>query len=184
MRLLRFKNEQDSTGELFDVSRPIVLHKGDIVAFEIENMSTSSAYVTVLFVDSAYGIQPMFPDKSVLDGLIAPRTKSKKSKLVVAKSQVTAETTGWEHIIVVGVDTTNGPQDFSFLSQTSIPKVRGEQENDALGSPLGQLLRHLNYRDTETSRGLITCNELAHFGFATISWQVEPSGRAAKKLEK
>ena len=161
--MLRYESPADLTGR---VTTDFRFEEGDIIGFEIANRSRVDAYITVLFVDSGYGVSCLFPEGPWMDNLVG-HGKTVRTK----RSLVNTETTGLEHIVVIGVEARGEPIDFSYLEQATIA-VRGESDrgDGGMDSPLGQLLPYLHY---PVRRRGNTPLEMSNYGFDTFSWWVE-----------
>ncbi|MDJ0908271.1 MAG: caspase family protein [Woeseiaceae bacterium] len=129
-------------------TRP-VLRPGDYVRFRIENRSNRAQDVTVLFIDSRWGIESYYPMGS--GGL--NRIEAGGSQYIgnaVGGFPVTVETTGMERMLMIAVPARGGdPVNFSGLEQPTLAATRD------LGaeSEFGNLLEQAGFRGGQT-RGL------------------------------
>ncbi len=100
----------------------LILVPGDMIRLKFENRGRTSLDATVLFIDSRYGIHPVYPIGGQLNRLMPGDRHS-------IKGTITADTTGIERMLVIAVRTLDGmaPVDFTYLAQSSLPEtVRGE----------------------------------------------------------
>lgn len=94
------------------------LYDGNIIEVTIRNNSKSAVDVTALYVDSGYGISPIFPTEIGATNRIQPKSQSVK----IIKSKVSTATLGNESLIIIAVEAKTNTQrsDFSFLAQPSL----------------------------------------------------------------
>ncbi|WP_182866716.1 caspase family protein [Rhodopirellula sp. JC639] len=170
LSLLKFNDSNDDRGEAVQEHAPIVLREDELVAFEISNLGATPADVTLLFVDSGYGITNLFPRGSVLDNRLSPG-KSRRTQ----RFPVDTTTTGIEYVVAIAVQAGGEPVAFSFLEQSTIEQVGNHQTRRGGESPLGLLLRRAQFRQGET-RGLVM-DEFEKHQFTSISWTVAESAR-------
>ena len=132
--------------------------------------------MTLLFVDSAYAIQAIFPE---LDEKVDNRLPPGGSH-ATDSWQVTGDTVGLEHLVLIAVEG-SGPQvDFSSLAQPEVGRARGARTRggrSALDTPLGKLFEHALFRSGGTRGAPVSDNNLVR----ALAWQVEPAGKAADK---
>jgi len=169
--MLRFADQSDREGKAVPRAGPITLHEGDVIAFQTTNRGRRPVDTTMLFIDSGLGIETLLPSGSVPNNRL-PVGESVRT----ARSRVNIETTGWEHVVVIAIESRGFPIDFTFLEQPTIEDVRGQltpRSQAALETPLGRLLLHAQYHVGDT-RGL-TWLEFDDYGFDIISWFVVAS---------
>lgn len=118
-------------------TRP-VLTPGDYVRFRIENRSNRAQDVTVLFVDSRWGIASFYPMRS---GDVN-RIEAGGSQYIgnaVGGFPVTADTTGLERMLMIAVPARSGDMvNYSRLAQPTLTATRALGEESELGSLLEQ----------------------------------------------
>jgi hypothetical protein len=123
-----------------------VLHDGETISFRVTNRSKCAADVTLLFVDSCFGISAVFPEPGTIDdNRLLP-----KQVIVTPKMEVNADTVGPEQLVVIAVRSAIERQDFTALAQESLGQMRGAP---AMQSPLGELLATAMFNQG-TTRGL------------------------------
>lgn len=123
-----------------------VLRDGETVAFRVTNRSKCEADVTLLFVDSCFGISAIFPEPGTIDD----NRLQPGQALTTPKLAVNTETVGPEQLIVIAVRSSVQRQDFTALAQESLGQMRG---TPAMQSPLGELLATAMFGQG-TTRGL------------------------------
>jgi hypothetical protein len=156
VELLRFKDSKDSTGEVQQEGRGIQLRSGDQIAFKITNISArTQAYVTLLFIDSGFGVASLYPGEGEIVEKLAPGRSLQTDKL-----KVNSKTVGKEQLVAIAVKATGLPTDFSWLSQETLERARGvalargpEQPKSNLANLLEQAL-FTNTSGRSGTRGL------------------------------
>ncbi len=165
VELLRFEPGDPEGKPVTHGPQGRVLRHGDEIAFRIQNQSPVSIDVTLLFVDSAYGIYALFPEPGTVDDNRLPPGV----ELVTPKLEVTSDTSGLEQVVALAVRSTRDRVSFGCLEQPSIETTRGDA---ALSSPLGELLKTMVYGEGET-RGLRRSASGDH-ATRLISWTTVP----------
>jgi hypothetical protein len=144
----------------------------------IENRESVAVDVTLLYVDSQYGITAIFPEAGE-QNRIPPKTSRS-----IGPGKVTSDTMGLEHIILLAAPShaEQLPADFSFLGQPALQEVvvRGLPPKDARSrggsqSALEQLLATA-LEGGGTSRGVWT-KQSGHYSIRGISFQVTPKAK-------
>lgn len=158
--------------ETYPPTRTPVFYEGDEVAFEVMNLGATPFDLTVLFVDDAFGITPLFP---ATPGEI---NRLEANGRYVLRTEINAETVGLERLLVIAVEAEpNAPTaEFTFLAQESLPRTRGKKD---AASPEGRdadvesLFRHAGF-NAPLARGLTpkkAASERA--GMQMFSWYTE-----------
>jgi Caspase domain len=166
VQLLKLKDKNhpgEPLGEL-------VLKSGDRVGLRIKNQDRDPVDVTVLFIDSGFGISTFFPRAAGIEN----RLKASDPPLEL-RAKITASTVGMEHVLIIGTrpKPNTDPTDFSFLSQPTIERARSSSEcGGALDSALGKLFQHAVFQ-TGSTRGLAG-DEVQGTFLKLYSWRVEP----------
>jgi hypothetical protein len=170
LEMLRFADRRDAEGEVIEFSQGATgLRPGDVVGFRVKNQGRSAVDVTLLFLDSGYGITSFFPRAgTVTDNRIGPR-----HSFVSSRARITADTTGTERMIVIAVKGQGPPTDFSWLEQPTINQARaaGAKRAGTSRSPLAALIEQAAFAAGPT-RGLTRVEEEQHC-IRAISWHVE-----------
>jgi Caspase domain len=151
------------------------LYDGDRVQFKLTNTGKVPVDVTLLYVDSRFGISALFP--STENNRIRPGVT-----IVTPSETVRSTTTGREHVVVLAVKSEGlQPVDFVSLAQKNVDEARRDEKKrgkSALGSPLGRLLRSAVYRDGTTRA--MGRSEVANYAAELIPVQIEPGKRPEK----
>ena len=147
------------------------LNDGEQVMLEITNSGSEMIDFSVLFIDSRFGITPLFPAPGVIaDNRIEPHQSYSLGPL-----QVESTSLGLEHLLVIATKAEGQPLDFSWLGQESLVAAQnaarggiGNNQND----PLGELLRvalfsKQNVRGMKMADAEGTC-------MRSLSWQTTP----------
>lgn len=152
--------------------RGLAFEAGDTIGFRVSNRGRAAVDVSLLFVDSGYGISSYFPpagqetDNRLLGG----------KSLITPRARINAKTIGLEHLVVIAVKvkTDEPPSDFSFLAQPTLElaaKNRGAKD-PSFSSPLGELFQSGLYR-TGTTRGM-SAETMNEYDMQVISWRSQP----------
>ena len=138
VRLLKLKDKNSPGEPLGD----LVLRPGNRIGLRIKNLAPEPTDVTVLFIDSGFGISTFFPRAAGIDN----RLKSTDPALEL-RATVTAKTVGMEHLLIIGTrpKPNADPSDFSFLSQPTIERARS-------AGPGGSAARHGTRQAVSTRR--------------------------------
>jgi hypothetical protein len=144
------------------------LCSGDTIAFRMKNPCGHPIDVTLLFVDSGYGIQALFPETGTVDdNRLFPGQERTTPKVTV-----TADTVGSEQLVVIAVKASLERVDFSCLQQSALERTRSTR---ALGqSPLGELLVEAMFAADGATRGLKRAGVPNHHTLV-IPWQTLPA---------
>jgi len=168
VEMVRYPSEASSAFKVVTPGGGDVIREGDIVQFRVHNRGPEAVDVTLLFIDSAYGIDAYLPrpgfrgDNRIPPGKMLPSPRARVTK-----------TEGTEHMIVIAVRAVaqQQPVDFSCLAQPSLELARGTRgANRSLESPLGKLLQSSLFAQGRT-RGLDT-RVIDNHVVRRISWRV------------
>ncbi len=166
VKLIRFEKGGDAKGKPVEHgAQGRVLHSGEEIAFEIQNTGLSSLDVSLLFIDSRFGITAIFPERGTIDNNRIPPGAT----IVTPRLEVTIDTAGPEQVVALGVRSANNRVDFTCLEQASLERTRG---TPALDTPLGELLKGAMYHEGET-RGLSPSRATDHTT-KLITWWTLP----------
>ena len=146
------------------------LGDGDLVALRITNLGRFDADVSVLFVDSRFGINALFPRP----GLVADNRIPPEQTLTVGPLQVDATTVGLENLVVIASRGEGQPLDWSWLAQPALDVTaqRSAAVNHSLQTPAGELLQLGMFRRGGT-RGLKVA-AASEMDLKVISWTTAP----------
>jgi hypothetical protein len=158
IRVLLSRAHDTETQPLLDGALPKLL-TDDVLQFTMHNQGTKPADVTLLFLDSQYGITAMYPEAGRLNR-IAPGGNDS------VKIQIDADTVGVERMlaIVVAAEPNQPNTDFSFLQQDTLPRSRGG------ATPLQQLFETAAFGGS-TTRGLARMIDIGQARMRLFSWQ-------------
>ncbi len=177
LTLLKLRSKEDREGTPVKwKDRGAVLAAGDWIAFRVQNGSRFAVDVSLLFVDSGFGIEPVFPRP----GIAADNRLQPGQSYRTGAFRVNAKTVGLEHVTLIAVRAAGQQLDFTCLAQPSLERAvaRGGDEN-GLRSPLGKLLTSALYGQG-TTRGL-DMEEIDNHALRLLSWYVEPADAKGKK---
>ncbi len=171
VEMLKYTDLEDKVGHpLVPATSCTELRQGDSIGFRLANSGRDPVDVTLLLVDSEYGIAPVFPTQFGLDNRLQP------GESLIRRFRVTVSLPGPEHLIVIAAKAKINavPCDFSFLGQSSIERARSAADRsrgagETLTSGFGQLLLDARY-NSSGRRGLETV-ELGRYELSTLSWR-------------
>jgi len=167
IELIRYENDQDRTGApVPNEGGGRVLHTGDRIAFRLRNTGKTTADVTLLFIDSQYGITALFPRRDAeSDSRLA-----RNAEVTTWRMTVTDDTVGLEQVVALAVQASTPRVDFRYLEQPSlqIAQTRGGGQGD---SPLQQLLNRAMYGQG-TTRGLGD-SDIGRHAIRMLTWRTE-----------
>jgi hypothetical protein len=159
------------------------LRQCDEVDIQIRNVSDAPIDVTVLYIDSAYGVTSLYPKDMDEGNRIVPNGVKRlpiEIRTLDAKGRTT--TTGTERAIFLAVRARTGyqMQSFRFLEQPSLPVAK----SDALqrrGLEAGSLTELLEQAVYEPTRGAPTVlqNQIADSAISVVDWTILPEPAAA-----
>ena len=141
---------------------------GDIVGFRVRNIGREPIDVTLLFIDSNFGITAFFPQPG-----FGGDARLEAGKEFLSRKARATPSNGTEHMLVIAVrsEPQRIPIDFTCLCQPSIEKAeatRGAQQG--LDSPLGKLFQNAVFARGGT-RGLDSTSVDTH-AIRLLSWKV------------
>lgn len=166
VKLIRFEKRGDAKGKPVEHgAQGRLLRSGEEIAFEIRNTGLTSIDVSLLFVDSRFGITAIFPERGTIDNNRIPPGGT----VMTPRLEVTIDTAGPEQVVALGVRSTTNRVDFTCLEQVSLERTRGLP---ALDTPLGELLRGAMDHDGDT-RGLSRSRSSDH-ATKLITWWTLP----------
>jgi hypothetical protein len=121
LQLLKYETETASSATALQYEATgLRLRVGDWIAFHLKNQGTAPVDVTVLFIDSHYGIQAIYPRRGQEIDQRIPAGKD----AITTRFQVVNNTLGAEHAVAIGV-TASGPRvSFAMLEQPSLAALR------------------------------------------------------------
>jgi hypothetical protein len=182
VEMLKFKDKRDRQGvKLVPGPKGISLQPGEWVGWRVTNSGKSrlTLDVTLLFINSQYGITAVFPSKGEAGGGIN-RFRPEQTFLV-GPVQVDAKTVGREHMVVIAVKGEGQPIDFTCLEQPTLETARSANPRGTDDTPLGRLFRNAMYGQEGTTRDIGTRLEPDSQAFRLMSWFVTPPEKTEKK---
>jgi hypothetical protein len=136
VQLIKYPSET-SRGEA--VRGDATFKPGDWIGFRVENYGRDSVDVTILYVDSGYGITSIFPEsKTPFNNVVDPGTE-----YTTETKQITSDTFGLERVVVIAVKSGPKPVEFSWLEQETIEQAA--QERGGAEHALNQLFEAAAY---------------------------------------
>lgn len=139
VRVARYRGPAAPVEPLVAASGGPIVKAGQQLQFVVTNSGTVPLDVTVLYIDANFGIWPLFPKANrELDNLVEPGRDRALDAV-----EVTADPTGWESIVAIGVESTPRHENFRLLAQESLTDARGTL--DGPSSPLRALLESAMY---------------------------------------
>lgn len=171
--ILKFKDAEDQQPAVEQYRTGLQLKEGDIIAFRVNNLAGSpKIYVTLLFIDSQYGIDALYPGLGEVAEAVNPG-----NSLVTQQLTVNADTVGAEHLVVIAVKASGPPVDFTGLAQPRLERSRAvaltRGANDVMQTPAGKLLENALYGEGEV-RGLNT-RDIQDFAVNLLDWETVPA---------
>lgn len=181
VEMVKLKDQNDKKGETLKWgAKGLVLQPGEWVSWRITNDGTTTLDVTLLFIDSGYGIAPLFPRRGTASSG-ENRFRPGQSHLL-PPVRVNPKTVGLEHVVVIAVKAEGQPIDFTCLAQPTLEKAQESATRGGgkqpLNSRLGGLLRKALYAQG-ASRGLDIVEADTQV-LRLLSWSVPPPPTAAK----
>lgn len=99
------------------------LHAGEELLLKLDNRHHRAVDVTVLFIDSRYGIDVLYPAPGETNRVEAG------GRIRPLEIAINDDTTGWENVVLLALEAE--PQkpvaDFGFLAQSRLDATRGER---------------------------------------------------------
>jgi hypothetical protein len=174
LELVKCNGRTDKVGQIVALKgSELAFHPGDWIAFRITNVGRGPVDFTLLYIDSQFGITPIYPTRSGgvnrLEGSSNPEARPFQTRAY----RVTEKTFGHEHLVAIAVPSTSPDEqaDFSFLAQSEIQSRSADPgAARSFDSPIGRLLRHAMFADGK-QRGLDD-HEAAQQDAQLLSWDV------------
>ena len=154
------------------------LRQCDEVDIQIRNVSDAPIDVTVLYIDSAYGVTSLYPKEIDEGNRIVPNGIKRlpiEIRTLDAKGRTT--TTGIERVIFLAVKGRPGHQmaSFRFLEQPSLPVARSDaiQKRGLEAASLIELLEQAVYEPTRGPPAVLQ-NQIADSAINVVDWAIQP----------
>ena len=155
-----------TTGEITPVSKfaPLRWRNGDQAVVTLTNRGRLPVDVTVLYIDSAFGIAPFLPLYAGHDNRLYPGADAKPLDV---RFDINDSTLGFEDVIVITqvIDPTrqNGFVSFAGIAQPQLTRTRGEGD-----TPLQRLMDHAAFGETRGAGA----PPLASYSIQRLKWEV------------
>jgi hypothetical protein len=167
LKLVRYPNDTSTAGRelTYEPGGPRLV-VGEWVAFQMTNKGTVPLDVTLLFIDSSYGIQALYPTvDQEIDNRIQPGQQGHSQRF-----EVVATTLGIEQVVAIGVPGGVGPRtSFAMLAQPSLDALK---TRSGTRSPLMDLLERSMYGgQTRSGSGSLRIGGGLRHVVRMISWQ-------------
>jgi hypothetical protein len=165
LKMVRYRDDADRTGEAEWRDRAISLNTGDSVAFRIENHSAIPVDVTLLRINGDSTIT-LFPVETA--ELSAGQSLTTRSIVAIADRDFAGVE---EHVVLIAVPHQRPATTFGVLAEPDLDPARKEFKA-ALDTPLGQLFQYALY-GAGNRRGLDvgTINDQS---LRSVTWQTRP----------
>ena len=171
LKLTRHQNADDA-GKPLDLSRgKMSLAADELVGFSITNRGRKPVDVTLLFVDSGFGITAWYPKDGEFNRLDTNETIGPPD---INFARISDKTTGLEHMVLIAAAPAgDAPLDFTWLAQPTLAAARAVPglDRSAFDSPLSQLLENAAYSPGSTRSAEAV--QVQQSCIRTVSWKVE-----------
>ncbi len=164
LTMTRKASAQDTTeAPVQFTDQGVTLSEGQRITFHLRNTGKEPIDATLLFIDSGFGITPLYPRSDQLaNNVIAPG-----QTLSVGPFPVNVKTVGIERVVAIAVESKKPPTNFTIFAQPTLGVARGGERGGA--TPLGQLLSYAMDNQGAT-RGL-NDQESRNFTLQSLSWR-------------
>ena len=176
LKMSRFNPETEELEPINWAKEKWKLSDGTQILLNIENTGTESVDFSALFIDSKFGITPLFPSP----GVVADNRIQPGQEYLLGPMQIESTTLGLEHLLVIATKAEGQPLDFTWLSQDSLEAAQraanielGNKRDDSLQDLLQQtLFSNSNVRGMKMADIDTTC-------LRVLSWQTMPREETA-----
>jgi hypothetical protein len=178
LEMLKLRDKDDPVGAVVETLGGANFADGDRVTWRICNNGRSRVYVTLLYIDGSFAIEPLIPGRHWPG---SNRLDPGASFQLLPYPKISAaETAELEHVVAIAVLDQGLPADFSVLEQPAVGEafsaVRGVSDASAFESPLGKLLKRACNRSEEGLRGTLQFAPVEQYQMQIVSWRVAPLG--------
>ena len=158
---------REGDGNSFGINKIPVLSPGNELTFKVENKSQYASDVTMLFIDSAYGITALYPDPGASNRIGAGNDDW-------FKGEPDVETVGIERMIIIAVQAEANTMrtDFSFLAQPRLERTRDYDKFTADQNDLYYLFAEAGFGSNE--KGFKSVKPLTQTVMQIFSWETKP----------
>ena len=173
IKLLKMKDQNDKVGtEVVLGARGAELHPGEWFALDVANKGQTPLDVTLLIVNSQYGITSFPRSDKALDG--DNRLYPGQPPHRLGPGPTPDNMFGLEHVIAIAAPGVGVPIDFTALAQPTLELATARTRSaEALNSPLGQLLKSAMFgRGTRNVLPVVPSED--QVTLRLLSWSVIP----------
>lgn len=160
---IKYKDASDQKGELLREA-DAVFKAGDNVDVRITNRGRDAVDITLLYIDSDFGITALYPEPGTKTDNTLTSGQSYTEPL-----SVEGEQTGVERVVVIAVKHQDQAVDFTWLAQPTIDKERKKGAGEA-ATPLDELLESSLYGEGN-AKG-VRRRDLGDYTIRAISWTI------------
>lgn len=152
----------------------LCLRGQDQVQLEVRNKGNRPFDLTALYIDSRFGVTPMFPGAGSVNRIEAGAS-------VPVPLEITDDVIGIERLVVIAVESPAsrvGTTDLSFLAQPSLETVeqtRSGPEDEAIA-----LFRSAGFGEGLATRGAAPVTVPTRMGAQVFTWQVTRPGASGR----
>lgn len=154
-------------GKRFDFNPTQIpsLRDGDKLELRINNRHTRPIDVTILLIDSQYGITPLFPQGGEDNRIPAGGEFSPTGTI-----DITVDTVGRESLMVIAVEAPPGAEraDFGFLAQARLERTRGR------GQGIVEMLEDIGFATERTRGARMSPQTLGGTAIRLFTWNTVP----------
>ncbi len=170
LRVLRYATASSSAGQpLLSAPGDVAIRAGEFAEFRVRNSGSTPVDVTVLYIDAAFGIQPLYPARDrEIDNQLKPGEER-----VIGRFSVSDMPLGWESAVAIAVESTPVRQNFAMLAQESLELRRGSDREPI--SPLGQLLERAMFGSESRTRGADV--DTGTFAVKVVTWRTDAASQ-------
>lgn len=177
--LVRYESVNDKKGTPFNLDEgKVQLHHKDRIGMAVKNPNRFSIDLTILYVDSGFGIESYFPDSSRGEN---NRIRPNETLIVPSFELDGDKTFGLENLVIIAIKASSKePVDFSFMAQPTLELAKDKRDKKmGAQSPL-ELLFETSLYGAGTTRA-IKRGAVEDFSLQTVPWHLSPEVRPKKK---
>jgi hypothetical protein len=157
----------EGDGNSFGIDKMPVLSPGNELTFKVQNKSQYASDVTMVFIDSAYGITALYPEPGASNRIGAGDDDW-------FKGEPDVETLGIERMIIIAVQAEANTMrtDFSFLAQPRLERTRDYDKFTADQKDLYDLFAEAGFGSNK--KGFKSVKPLTQTVMQIFSWETKP----------
>jgi hypothetical protein len=161
VEMFRYRDEAGNGEQpvVWEQGMPVV-HPGEFVGWRVTNRGWVDVDITLLYVDSEYAIQSVYPTRRSVGTVNRLSSAAPGNAYRTRPIQVTDSTLGTEHLAVIALRAEGPPRDFRLLAESNLGTAKGLEMNtrgpddNVINSPLGKLLMHSVFGEPLNGEGL------------------------------